>query len=46
MDKLKTLGFKAISEKARNMVVGRISIEKIADLAEIAEVQYVLPELK
>jgi len=46
MEKLKTLGFEVVSEKDKSSVVGRISIEKIDDLAEIAEVQYVLPELK
>lgn len=43
MEKLKALGFEITSEKNKNSIVGRINVDKIASLAEIAEVQYILP---
>ena len=46
VEKLKALGFEVSEEKQNKIVVGKIAIEKIADLAEIAEVQYVLPQVK
>ncbi len=46
VEKLKTLGFEVTSEKDKNTIVGRIGIGKIAELAEIAEVQYVVPKLE
>ncbi len=46
LEKLKNLGFDIISEKDANSIGGRISIEKLASLAEIAEVQYVLPKIE
>lgn len=46
VEKLKALGFEVSEEKRNKFVVGKIAIEKITDLAEIAEVQYVLPQIK
>ena len=46
MKKLKNLGFEIVSEKDKNSMVGKISIEQLANLAEIAEVRYVLPKLE
>ncbi len=45
MEKLKALGFEVVSEKDKDCIFGRIAVEKIASLTEIAEVQYVLPKL-
>ena len=45
IEKLKTLGFEVIDEKDVKLIVGKIAVERLADLAEIAEVQYVLPWL-
>nr|HQU83155.1 TonB family protein [Pyrinomonadaceae bacterium] len=45
LEKLKTLGFEVSSAQSKDRIVGKISIEKLADLAEIAEIQYVLPKL-
>ncbi|MBA3786491.1 MAG: TonB family protein, partial [Acidobacteria bacterium] len=45
MEKLKALDFEVVSEKDKNSIVGRIAVVKIASLAEIAEVRYVLPKL-
>ena len=44
--KLKNLGFSIIDDKNAKFIVGRIAVEKLATLAEIAEVQYVLPSVK
>lgn len=46
MEKLKNSGFEISGEKGKNAVVGKIAIEKIANTAEIAEVQYVLPKIE
>jgi len=46
VEKLKTFGFEVSEEKQNKILVGRIAIEKIAGLAEIAEVQYILPQVK
>ena len=46
LEKLKDLGFEIVSEKDKNSMRGKISIEKLANLAEIAEVRYVLPKLE
>ena len=43
IEKLKNLGFEITSDKAEKFVIGKIPLEKLAELAEIAEVQYVLP---
>ncbi|MDQ3710975.1 MAG: energy transducer TonB, partial [Acidobacteriota bacterium] len=45
MEKLKAFDFEIMSEKDKDTIFGRIGVEKIASLAEIAEVQYVLPKL-
>lgn len=46
IEKLKTLGFSMVDDKNANIIVGRITVEKIADLAIIGEVQYILPKVK
>ncbi len=46
LEKLKKLGFEFVGERNKNTIVGKIAVEKIANLAEIAEILYVLPELK
>ena len=43
--KLKEIGFEIIEEKQQKFVVGKILIEKLEKLAELEEVQYVLPNL-
>ncbi|MDQ3748065.1 MAG: energy transducer TonB, partial [Acidobacteriota bacterium] len=45
IEKLKALGFEVVSEKDKDTIFGRIGIEKIVNLAEMAEVQYILPKL-
>ena len=45
IEKLKQLGFEIAAENNRK-ITGRISTEKLAALAEIEQVQYVLPDLK
>lgn len=43
--KLKALGFEVVLDpKSAKLVIGRISIDKLAGLAEIAEVRYVAPQ--
>ena len=43
--KLKALGFEVILDpKSANLVIGRLSIDKLAALAEIAEVRYAAPQ--
>jgi hypothetical protein len=44
--KLKNLGFTATVGKNPKVLNGVISVEKLIDLAEIAEVQYVLPQIE
>lgn len=44
--KLKNLGFARVEGKNPKLLSGSISIEKLADLTEIAEVQYVLPKIE
>ncbi len=46
VEKLKILGFEIVSEKQAKIIVGKIPIGKLAEAAEIAEVQYVLPFVK
>jgi TonB family protein len=46
VERLKQLGFEVLENKQSKIIVGRIAVEKIAALAEIAEVQYVLPKIK
>lgn len=43
IDKLKACGFELISEKGKTIVIGRIALEKLASLVDIAEVKLVLP---
>jgi hypothetical protein len=45
MEKLEALGFEVMSERDKNSIIGRIAVEKISSLAEIAELQYILPKL-
>ncbi len=46
VEKLEALGFEVVDEKDAKFIIGRIEAEKLDDLTEIAEVQYVLPWLK
>ena len=46
IEKLKNLGFSIVDDKNAKFIVGRIAVEKLVNLAEIAEVQYVLPSVK
>lgn len=46
IEKLKTLGFEIVSEKNAKTVLGRIELGKLASLAEIAEAQYILPDVR
>ncbi|MGQ0763127.1 MAG: VIT and vWA domain-containing protein [Acidobacteriota bacterium] len=44
--KLKALGFEVVLDpKSAKLVIGRLSIEKLATLADIAEVRYVAPQM-
>lgn len=45
IQKLKAAWFEVVSEKGRTIILGRIAIEKLAALAEIAEVKLILPKL-
>ena len=46
VEKLKALGFEIVSDKDKNILIGKIPIGKLAEIAQIAEVQYVLPYVK
>ncbi|MGI9056647.1 MAG: TonB family protein [Pyrinomonadaceae bacterium] len=46
LEKLKNSGFEIINERNEKIINGKIAIEKLAELAEIAEVEYVLPIIK
>jgi TonB family protein len=46
IDKLKDLGLENIKETGKDMIEGEIDIQKIADLIEIGDVQYILPKIK
>lgn len=46
VEKLKNLGFEIVSEDKTKIVVGKIAVEKLSELTEIAEVQYILPYMK
>jgi Ca-activated chloride channel homolog len=43
IEMLKNIGFEIISEKDAKTISGGIAIEKLAELTEIAEVEYILP---
>lgn len=44
--KLKALGFEVVLDpKSAKLVIGRLTIEKLAALAEIAEVRYIAPQM-
>ncbi len=43
---LKNLGFEISAERGAKTVLGRIAVEKLAALAELKEVQYVLPKIE
>ena len=45
LEKLRALGFELVSDKGGKTLIGRIAIEKLADLAEIDAVSVVLPSL-
>lgn len=44
--RLKSLGFEITEDNRAKIVIGKIPIEKLAELTEIPEVQYVLPNIK
>jgi TonB family protein len=46
IEKLKQIGFEILSETNAKILVGQIAPEKLAALAEIEQVKYVLPNLK
>ncbi len=46
IERLKQLGFEVLENTQSKIIVGRIAVEKVAAVAEIAEVQYVLPTIK
>jgi len=46
IEKLKLAGFEIVDNKKAKIVAGRIAVGKIAALAEIAEVQLILPNVK
>ena len=46
IEKLKLAGFEVADDKNAKFIIGKIAIEKLASLAEITEVQYVLPNVK
>jgi hypothetical protein len=43
--RLKASGFELVSEKGKTMVIGRITLDKLAALADIDEVKLVLPKI-
>ena len=45
IEKLRNAGFEIVDDKDEKIIFGRITIEKLAGLAEIAEVRYVLPNV-
>lgn len=45
LSKLKSAGLEIISNSDSNSVAGRINLEKLAELAEIVEVQYIAPRI-
>ena len=46
VEKLKTLGFEIVADKNEKVIIGKIPLEKLSEIAQIAEVQYVLPFVK
>ena len=46
LEKLKSLRFEISGNEDKNSITGKISIEQLANLTEIAEVKYVLPKIK
>lgn len=46
IEDLKALGFEVLEDKKAKVITGKIAIEKLADLVEIVEVQYILPSEK
>lgn len=46
LEKLKNLGFEISVEKKRSEVFGKIDVEKLADLVEVTEVQFILPKIE
>jgi Ca-activated chloride channel homolog len=45
IEKLKAAGFDIVTDKGKTEVIGRIAVEKLAALAEIAEVKLILPKI-
>jgi Ca-activated chloride channel family protein len=47
LDELKRLGFEVVSNPATpDLLIGRIEVEKLAALAELASVRYIAPQLR
>jgi TonB family protein len=46
LEKLKSAGFEIVSADKAKIVTGKVSVGKLSKLAEIAEVQYIFPNLK
>lgn len=46
LEKLKNLGLEILVEEGKDLIVGKIAVEKIADLADVAEVRYVFPKIE
>jgi TonB family protein len=46
IEKLKTYGFELIESKQEKFVIGKIPIDKIVELVEIEEVEYILPKTR
>ena len=45
-EKLKNAGFEIVSAKSQKEIFGKIEISKIAQLAEIGEIKYILPNIR
>lgn len=46
MQNLKDSGFGLTKEKEKNVLIGEIAVEKIADLVEFKQVKYILPSVR
>ena len=45
LEKLKAAGFEVTSDKGKSTVFGRVSLDKLGTLADIAEVKLSLPKI-
>ncbi len=46
IDNLKDLGFEISKDDCKDILIGEIAVEKIADLVEIEQVKYILPKVR